>query len=331
MKTYYDQDADIKHLKDRRIAIIGYGIQGQAQALNLRDAGCDIVIGNVKDEYYKRAVEEEFRVVPINKAAEEASIIIVLIPDQAQEDVFNNHIANNLKQGDMLIFAHGYSIHYKKIIAPDDVDVGLLAPRMPGKPIRDYFLEGGGVPAFVDVYQDASGKAWQILLAVAKGIGATRAAAMHITFKEETETDLFIEQFLLPLLIRGIRLSFDVLTEEGFTPEPALMELYASGEISELLMMAAKSGIYRVWKNNASPTCQFGIYRNSEKILPTKSTKKLIREVLGGLRDGSFIEALSKEAKSNYSHLHKYDVDNENCNLTKTQDRLEKLIKYRTS
>jgi len=329
MKTYYDYNADIIHLKNRRIAIIGYGIQGRSQALNLRDTGCEVVIGNVKDEYYKRANAEGFQVMSISEAVEKSSIIMLLIPDQAQKEVYNNSIVKSLKTNDMLIFAHGYSIHYKEIVSPDDVDVCLLAPRMPGKPIREYYLRDGGVPAFVDVYQDVSGKAWQILLAVAKGIGATRAGAMHITFKEETEIDLFIEQFLLPLLIRGIRLSFDVLTEDGFTPESTLMELYASGEIGELLMMATKSGIYRVWKNHASPTCQFGIYRNSEKILPTEPTKELIREVLSGLRNGSFIEALSKEAKSNYSNLHRYDVKNENCTLTKTQDKLEEIIRYR--
>lgn len=329
MKIYYDQDADLKHLKGRRIAIIGYGIQGRAQALNLRDSGCDVVVGNIHDDYYQRAEADGFRTTTIVEAAKHASILMVLIPDQAQKRVYEELVRPNLDKGDLLIFAHGYSIHYQEIVPPKHVDVCLLAPRMPGEPIREYYRKGGGVPAFVDVYQDASGKAWKTVLAVAKGIGATRAGAMQVSFKEETEIDLFIEQFLLPLIIRGIQLSFDVLVEDGFTPEATLMELYGSGEIGELLLMAAKIGIYRVWRNNASPTCRFGIFRNSEKVLPAEPTKKIIRDVLRGLRDGSFVKALSKEAQSNYSNLRKYDEENEQAQITRTQDNLEKIVKYR--
>lgn len=329
MKVYYDQDADLKHLVSRQIAVIGYGIQGRAQALNLRDSGLDVIVGNIKDNYYRQAEADGFHVTTIARATKDASVVLVLIPDQAQKQVYEEFIKPNLGKHDLLIFAHGYSVHYREIVAPEDVDVSLLAPRMHGEPIRRYYLNGGGVSAFVDVYQDASGKAWPSVLAVAKGIGVTKAGAMHITFKEETEIDLFIEQFLLPLIIRGIRLSFDTLVEDGFTPEAVLMELYGSGEIGELLLMAAKTGIYRVWKNNASPTCRFGIFRNSENVLPTKLTKKVIRDVISGLRDGSFVQALSKEAQANYSNLHGYDEENERSLIRRAQDNLERLVKYR--
>ncbi len=329
MKVYYDEDADLKYLDGRRIAVIGYGIQGRAQALNLRDSKCDVIVGNIKDDYYNQAENDGFTVMPIDKAAKDASILIILIPDQAQKQVYREFIEPNLTKGDLLIFAHGYSIHYQAIVPPDDVDICLLAPRMPGEPIRNYYLDGGGVPAFVDVHQDASGRAWETVLAIAKGIGATRAAAMHVTFKEETEIDLFIEQFLLPVIIRSIRLSFDTLNEEGFTPEATLMELYGSGEIGELLLMSAKTGIYRVWQNNASPTCQFGIFRNSEKVMPTVPTKKMIRNVIKNLRDGSFAKALTREARDGYKNLRKYDEENERSSLTLTQDSLETIIKYR--
>lgn len=330
MKVYYDEDADLKYLEGRRIAVIGYGIQGRAQALNLRDSGCDVIVGNIEDDYYKQAENDGFRVTGIAEAAKDASILIILIPDQAQKQVYRESIKSNLTKGDSLIFAHGYSIHYQDIIPPEDVDVCLLAPRMPGEPIRKYYLDGGGVPAFVDVYQNASGEAWEIVLAIAKGIGATRAAAMHVTFKEETEIDLFIEQFLLPVIIRNIRLSFDTLSEDGFTPEATLMELYGSGELGELLLMSAKMGIYRVWQNNASPTCQFGIFRNSEMVMPTEPTKKMIRNVICGLRDGSFVKALAKEAQAGYRNLKKYDEENERSLITQTQDNLGTIIKYRT-
>jgi len=329
MKTYYDNDADLTHLKGRCIGVIGYGIQGRAQALNLRDSGCRVVIGNIKDHYYDCAREDGFSPRKIAEVAKDADIIMVLIPDQAQKQIYKESILPNLDRGNMLIFAHGYSIHYKEIKVPKNVDVCLLAPRMPGEPIREYYRNGGGVPAFIDVYQDHSGRAWEIVLAVAKAIGITRAGAMAVTFKEETEIDLFIEQFLLPIIIRAIRLSFDVLINTGFTPEATLMELYSSGEIGELMMMAANTGIYRVWKNNASPTCQFGIFRNSEKVLPTEPTVTMIQEVLEGLRNGSFVQALSNEAHNGYASLHKYDEENEECILTQTQDRLKQIIRYR--
>jgi ketol-acid reductoisomerase len=329
MKIYYDDDANLKHLDGRRIAVIGYGIQGQAQALNLRNSACDVIVGNIQDDYYRRAENDGFTVTTISEAAKNASVLMLLIPDQAQQKVYEESIRPNLKKGDLLIFAHGYSIHYKKIEPPEYIDTCLLAPRMPGEQIREYYQKGGGVPAFVDVHHDATGMAWQTLLAVAKGIGATKAGAMHVTFKEETEIDLFIEQFLLPLIVRGIRLSFDTLVEQDFTPEAVLMELCGSGEIGELLLMAAQMGVYRVWRNNASPTCQYGIFRNSEKVLASEPTKKMILEVLEGLRDGSFVEALSKEAQENYKNLRRYDEENENSLMTKTQDNLKKIIKYR--
>lgn len=329
MKTFYDKDANLKHIKDQKIAIIGYGIQGRAQALNLRDNGCKIVVGNVNDKYLEQANEDGFEAGTIEDAVKQASIIMVLIPDQAQKQIYTDFIEPNLNTGDTLIFAHGFSIHYKEIVPPANVNVCLLAPRMPGKPIRDYYLNGGGVPAFVDVYQDAEGKAWDIIKALALGIGATKAGAMYVTFKEETEIDLFIEQFLLPIIIRSIRLSFDTLTEHGFTPESTLMELYGSGEIGELLLMSANMGIYNVWRNNASPTCQYGIFRNSEKVLETESTKKLIGEVLSDIRDGSFLKDLSTEANTNYANLKAYDKDNEEALISQTQEKLKKIIKYR--
>lgn len=329
MNTYYDKDANLKHIEELKIAVIGYGIQGRAQALNLRDNKCNVIIGNIEDQYSKNAREDNFEVTSIADATKKSSIIMILIPDQAQKEIYTESIEKNLETGNIIIFAHGFSIHFKEIIAPQFIDVCLLAPRMPGKQIREYYLAGGGVPAFIDVYQDSSGNAWNIIKALAKGIGATRAGAMHITFKEETELDLFIEQFLLPTIIRSIRLSFDVLTKYGFTPEATLMELFGSGEIGELLLMAAETGIYRVWRNNASPTCQFGIYRNSEKILETESTKKMITNVLEEIRNGSFLKDLANEAQVCYKNLKEYDDRNEEALITKTQNKIKQIIKYR--
>ena len=159
MKVFYDKDASLKNIIDKKISIIGYGIQGRAQALNLRDSGCELTIGNRQDSYNQQAYDDGFDVSNIKDVVSHADIIMLLIPDQAQEEIFNLYIKDKLKN-QMLVFAHGYSINYKSIIPAENIDVGLLAPRMPGDPIRDYFLDGGGVPAFVDIYQNASGKAW---------------------------------------------------------------------------------------------------------------------------------------------------------------------------
>ena len=178
----------------------------------------------------------------------------------------------------------------------------------------------------VDIYQDFSNNAWKKLLALAKGIGSTRVGAMHITFKEETDIDLFIEQFFLPLLIKGIRLSFDYLVSKGFTPEAVLMELYASGEIGELLKISSTEGIYKVWQKHASPTCQFGILNNHEKVLQTKKTNKIIDSTLKNIRNRNFLDALNKEAKLNYKNLKKYNSENNNDLITKTQLKINKLL-----
>jgi ketol-acid reductoisomerase len=329
MKVYYDSDGNVAVLEGKCIAIIGYGIQGRAQALNLKDSGCDVIIGNIKDSCYQTAVDDGMVVSDIATASKKGDIIMVLIPDQAQKKVYEQSILPFLTDGNMLIFAHGYSIQFKEIVPPKHVDICLLAPRMPGRPIRDYYLDGGGVPAFVHVQQDYSGTAQSILLGLAKALGFTKSGAMEVTFRQETELDLFIEQFFLPLIIRGIRLSFDVLEQEGYPAEAALMELYASGELGELLMMSAKDGIYRVWKNNASPTCQYGIFRNSEKVLPEEKTKTIIKEVLEEIRNNQFVDDLNQEAATKYKNLEKYNTENEAASITKAQDNLAKLLKYR--
>lgn len=329
MKVYYDNDADIANAKGKKICVVGYGNIGRSSALNLRDSGFDVVIGNVRDDYFELAKKEKFDTKDIEDAVVGADVIFLLLPDQVQKLVYEKHVRKHLSSNTMLIFAHGFSINFNTINPPNNVDICLLAPRMPGDPIRDYYLAGGGVPAFATVHQDASGKAKEILLALAKAIGFTKAGVMDISFKEETEIDLFIEQYLLPTMVRTIRLSFDTLVEEGYTPESTLMELYASGEIGELFMIAAKDGIYETWRDNASPTCQYGIYRGSDYAVPEKEAKEKIRKVLAEIRDGSFVKDLSDEEMSGYENLKAYDEANKKSHLTKTQKKLGKIIKYR--
>ena len=327
MKIYYDKDASIKNVFGRKVSVIGYGSQGRAQALNLRDSGLDIRVGNIQDNYWDLAVNDGFEPVNIEQAATEASIILFLIPDQAQKHIYEKYIEPYLVQNDLLIFAHGFSINYRKINPPDHVDVCLLAPRMPGTPIRDHYLNGHGVPAFMDVHQNASGKAKGVLLGLAKAIGFTRVGVMEVTFQEETELDLFVEQFFLPMFIGIIQASFDVLVDEGYNPMPALMELYASGELGELMLLSSKIGIYKVWIEQASPTCRYGIFRNSKRLLDKEKMRSIIKTIIQEIRDGVFLQDLEKEAESGYRNLKTYDKRNDASLLMKTQRKLSKSLK----
>lgn len=329
MKIYYDDDASLSFAKEKKIAIVGYGNIGRASALNLRDSGFNVIIGNARDNYFKLAKKDNFVTKDIAEAVVGVDIIFLLLPDQVQKIVYEKYIEKRLRENVMLIVAHGFSINYRTIVPPKNIDVCLLAPRMPGGPIRDYYLTGGGVPAFATVHQDASGSAKNVLLSLAKAIGYTKAGVMDISIKEETEIDLFIEQYLLPTMVRAIRLSFDELVKAGYTPESTLMELYASGEIGELFMIASRDGIYETWRDNASPTCQYGIFRSSKYIFPEKEAKRRIKKVLKEIKDGSFVKDLAEEEKVGYKNLKAYDEKNKKSKLTKTQQRLARLIKYR--
>jgi len=197
-KIYYDADADLGLLKGRKIAIIGYGSQGHAHALNLKDSGQDVVVGLYKgSKSWAKAEKDGLRVATVNEAAQMAAVIMILLPDQSQRQVFESEIKGGLGKGKMLMFAHGFNIHFNQVVPPPDVDVTMIAPKAPGHVMRDLFTQGPGVPALLAVYQDVSGRARDTALAYGKGVGCTRAGVIETTFKEETETDLFGEQTTL--------------------------------------------------------------------------------------------------------------------------------------
>ncbi len=327
-KVYYDEDADIKYLEKDNVLVIGYGSQGRAQALNLRDSNLGVVVANKKDSYHDLATKDGFDVKPIAEAVKDASIIFVLIPDQAHKDIFNEFIKPNIKEGAMLVFAHGYSLRFKQIEVSDKNDIILLAPRMPGFPIRNYYLDGGGAPAFFSVYQDATGMAEKKGLALCKALGFTKSGVMHISMDQEAELDLFIEQFLLPVFFKTIQTSFDVLVERGFDPIPVLMELYASGEIGELFLKATEQGIYQTFQKNASPTCQFGISESFGRLLP-ENIPQIANEVLDNIQNGDFAERLEKEAGAGYPKLNAFNDKNNSSLLTETQEKITKFLKYK--
>lgn len=325
VRAYYDEHANLAAINSETIAIIGYGIHGQAQAVNLRDSGLKVVIGNRADSYRDRAQADGFEVRDIPEAAAKGDIILFLIPDEVQGEIYSQYIHQALTPGKALVFAHGFAIRYGVIQPPDCVDLMLLAPRMPGKYVRELFLKGKGVPAYVYVGQDHTGRALQRVLALAKGIGATRAAAFEVSFTQELELDHFSEHFTYPLIVRALQLAYEVLTEEGYPPEAVLMELHGSGELGEVLKEAARIGLYPMIETHASPACQYGIHAYARRVLPD-DTKVLLRQIIQEIRDGSFARDLLEEQRNNYPRLRAMTEAARAHDLTTTEGRLRQLL-----
>jgi ketol-acid reductoisomerase len=285
-KIYRDKDADLKYLKGRTCAVIGYGSQGHAHALNLKDSGVKVVVGLYPgsksiDVAKKQGVE----VLSVADAAKAADVIMITIPDTRHGEVYRRDIAPHLKKGKSLAVAHGFSLHFGQIIPPDDVDVWLVAPKGPGHLVRRMYLEGKGVPSLVAVHQDATGKARQTALAWAKGIGATRAAVFETSIREETETDLFGEQAVLcggvsELMIAG----FETLVEAGYAPEMAYFEcVHEMKLIIDLVNEAGISGM----RFSISDTAKYGDITRGKRII-TEQTRAEMKKILGEIQSGSF-------------------------------------------
>ncbi len=299
VNVYYDNDADLSFLSGERIAIIGYGNQGRAQAQNMRDSGLNVIIGSRRNPDWDRAIQDGFEVYPINEAAERGSIIFLLIPDEIQPTVYEQEVKDKLSEGKALVFAHGYSIRYGFIVPPKHVDLLLLAPRVTGIDVRDRFISGHGVPAFVYVGQDASSKGKEKLLALAKAIGATYVGAMEISFAEETELDLFNEHWIAPMIKRTILLAYEVLVEEfGYNAEAVLMELYISGERADFLREFGKTGFYEEIKYH-SPTSQYGTLSRASRVLPEEH-KKTVRQIIKDIKTAAFAREWQLEQQKGF-------------------------------
>jgi ketol-acid reductoisomerase len=285
-KIYYDKDADLKVLKGKKIAIIGYGSQGHAQAQNLRDSGLDVVVAELEGTAnYRLAQEHKFAPVSAAEAVKNCDIIQILLPDTAQSRIYKDAIEGGLTKGKALVFSHGFNIHYGQIIPPPVVDVIMIAPKGPGHLVRRQYVEGKGVPSLVAVEQDASGNALQIALAYAKGIGATRAGVIETTFKEETETDLFGEQVVLcGGTTELVRAGFDTLVAAGYQPEIAYFECLH--ELKLIVDLMYEGGISYM-RYSISDTAEYGDLTRGRMIID-EETRLVMEEILEAVQDGTF-------------------------------------------
>jgi ketol-acid reductoisomerase len=292
-KIFYESDASLEPLRGKTIAILGYGNQGRSQALNLRDSGLEVIVGNVDDDYAKTARADGFVPAPITEAASKADVLLYLIPDEVQPEVYERDVAPGLHDGDVLCFAHGYNIAFDHIAPPATVDVVMVAPRMIGRGVRDTFVSGKGFPSFVGVHRDASGKACERMLAVAKGIGSTRAGCLEMSFLDEATLDLFTEQGFGPAMGAAMRAAMETLIEAGFPPEAVLMELYMSGELAYSLERASEMGMTAQWELH-SHTSQYGTLTRSARWFDVDFKSKMT-EVLAEIRSGAFAKEWQAE------------------------------------
>ncbi len=297
MKIFYDQEADLNHLKGKKVAIVGYGSQGHAQALNLRDSGVEVIVAELAGTpNYQLAQEHGFVPVTAAEAASQAQVIQILAQDHAQAALFENEVKTHLTPGKTLVFSHGFNIHYGQIVPPVNVDVIMVAPKGPGHLVRREFEKGAGVPSLVAIYQDPSGGAMKTALAYAKGIGATRAGVIETTFKEETETDLFGEQAVLCGGVTAlVKAGFDTLVEAGYQPEIAYFE--CMHELKLIVDLMYEGGISRM-RYSISDTAEYGDLTRGNRII-TEETREEMELILQEIQTGEFAREWILENKAN--------------------------------
>ena len=288
-KMYYEQDCDISKLDGKTIAIIGYGSQGHAHAQNLRDSGCNVIVGlRPEGKSWPVAVKDGFEVMTVAEATKKADIIMILINDEKQAAMYKKDIAPNLTAGKAIAFAHGFNIRYKQIVPPADVDVFMAAPKGPGHTVRSQYVAGKGVPCLIAVEQDATGKCYDIALAYIAGIGGARAGIMETTMHDETETDLFGEQAVLcGGVVELMKLGFETLVEAGYEPENAYFECIH--EMKLIIDLVNKGGVAAM-NYSISDTAEFGEYVSGPRILPYEETKARMKAVLNDIQDGTFAD-----------------------------------------
>jgi len=296
IKMYYDDDCNLKLLDGKTVAIIGYGSQGHAHAQNLKESGVNTIVGLAKtSKSWAKAEKDGLSVYETAEAAKKADIVMILVPDQVAPDIYHESVEKNLKEGDTLMFAHGFSIHFNQIIPPAGVDVSMVAPKGPGHTVRSQYVEGKGVPSLIAIAQDATGKAKDTAMAYACGIGAGRAGIIETSFKEETETDLFGEQAVLCGGITELmKAGFDTLVEAGYAPEMAYFECVHE---VKLIVDLINTGGFAMMRNSISDTAEYGDYVTGKRII-TEDTRREMKKVLTEIQTGKFASNWVTENRS---------------------------------
>ena len=298
INKYYDKDCNMGLIKNRTIAIIGYGSQGHAHANNLKESGMNVVVGLRKDSSsWKIAEDAGLKVMTTAEAAAAGDMIMMLVPDETCAAIYKQDVEPNLKEGNVLMFAHGFNIHFNQIIPPKNVDVIMVAPKGPGHTVRSQYQEGKGVPSLIGIYQDYSGKAKELALAYASGIGAGRAGILETTFREETETDLFGEQAVLCGGVTELmKAGYDTLTEAGYAPEMADSECNHEKKLNVDLI---NNGGFEMMRYSVSNTAEYGDYRTGKRII-TAESRQAMKDVLHEIQDGTFASEFIQEFSSGH-------------------------------
>ena len=327
IKKYYDQDCNLGLLDGKTVAILGFGSQGHAHAMNLNESGVNVVVGlRPGSRHTAKAEAAGLKVMDIEAAAEAGDIVMVLTPDELQAQIYKEQIEKHLKEGNVLAFAHGFNIHFNQITPPENVDVIMIAPKGPGHTVRSQYVEGKGVPILIAVYQDASGKAKDYALAYASGIGAGRAGILETTFKEETETDLFGEQAVLCGGVTELmKAGFETLVEAGYEPEMAYFECIHE---MKLIVDLIYEGGFDKMRYSISNTAEYGDYRTGKRLI-TEDTRKEMKQVLTEIQNGTFASEFIQEfqagGKARFLATRKNESEHQLC---KTGTELRKLMSW---
>ncbi len=323
---YYDKNADLDMLKGKKIAVLGYGSQGHAHALNLQDSGMDVVVGLYEgSKSWAKAEADGVKVMTTAEAAKAGDVIMILLPDQVQGEVYKSDIEPGLEAGNTLMFAHGFSIRFGQIVPPADVDVSMLAPKAPGHRVREVFTEGSGVPALVAVHQDASGHALAQALAYGKGMGCARAGILATSFAEEAETDLFGEQSVLCGGVSElVKAGFETLVDAGYQPEIAYFECLH--EVKLIVDLMYQGGISYM-RYSISDTAEWGDYQSGPRII-TDDTRKAMKDVLTDIQSGAFAEAWMDEYHSGMKNFKARRAAEQGLQIEEVGEQLRDMMSF---
>jgi len=329
LNIYYDKDCDINIIKSKKVAIIGFGSQGHAHAENLRDSGVDVKIGLYKGgRSWQKAKNKGFDVLDVADAAKWADVVMVLIPDEIQADVYKADIEPNLEAGNALAFGHGFNIHFGQIIPKPDIDVIMIAPKAPGHTVRSEFVKGGGIPDLIAIYQNATNRAKELALSYASAIGGGRTGIIETTFKDETETDLFGEQAVLCGGVTAlVQAGFETLTEAGYAPEMAYFECLH--ELKLIVDLMYEGGIANM-RYSISNTAEYGDYVSGPRVINEES-KKAMKEILEEIQNGKFAKDFILERYAGYARMHAERNRAKESLIEKTGEKLRGMMPWITA